>query len=203
MSLLDALKRKEENDIPDVSDMIKQGLSQQDIIDRLKQQGYSNTAIRTALVNATVNQNQAKQEQIMNQQVQQTIPQADIQNPPSQQGKLSEEMVDTIQGILEQIIEEKWKGATADIELLKNEVKRTSDSTHMLSEQIDKINQRIDEVQNIILGKTNEYNKALTDVNVELEAFNKIINKLVPAFSDSIKELRDLIEDFKSSQGKQ
>lgn len=206
MSLLDSLKKKSPEEIPDISDMVKQGMSQQDIIDNLKQQGYSNTAIRIALVNASKNQDAPKQN-INTQTSQQTstaqqIPQISPQEQP-QQGKLSEETIDTIQAILEQIIEEKWKAATADIELLKNETKRAMDSTHMLSEQIDKLNQRIDDIQNTMIGKTNEYNKALTDVNIELEAFNKIIDKLIPAFSDSIKELRDLIEQFKSYQNKQ
>ena len=55
-----------------------------------------------------------------------------------------------------------------------------------------------------MVGKTEEYNKTLSDVNIELQAFEKVIDRLVPTISDSIKELRDLIEGLKSSsQNKQ
>ena len=197
MSLLDALKRKDEGNVPDVSDMLKKGMSEQDIIDNLRQQGYDNTTIRMALMNAS--QAQQANQPPPPPQVQEVNQPIQIQNP--QQPKISEETLDAIQGILEQIIEEKWKTATADIETLKNENKRNSDMQRTLSEQIERMNQRIDELQNVMVGKTEEYNKALNDVNIELDAFNKVVDKLVPAFSDSIKELRDLIEEFKKVQG--
>ncbi len=197
MSLLDALKRKDEGNVPDVSDMLKKGMSEQDIIDNLRQQGYDNTTIRMALMNAS--QAQQANQPPPPPQVQEVNQPIQIQNP--QQPKISEETLDAIQGILEQIIEEKWKTATADIETLKNENKRNSDMQRTLSEQIERMNQRIDELQNVMVGKTEEYNKALNDVNIELDAFNKVVDKLVPAFSDSIKELRDLIEEFKKAQG--
>ncbi|MDP8012710.1 MAG: hypothetical protein RAK22_01245 [Nanoarchaeota archaeon] len=197
MSLLDALKRKDEGSVPDVSDMLKKGMSEQDIIDNLRQQGYDNTTIRMALMNAS--QAQQANQSPPPPQMQEVNQPAQSQNP--QQPKISEDTLDAIQGILEQIIEEKWKTATADIETLKNENKRNSDMQRILSEQIERMNQRIDELQNVMVGKTEEYNKALNDVNIELDAFNKVVDKLVPAFSDSIKELRDLIEEFKKAQG--
>ena len=51
-----------------------------------------------------------------------------------------------------------------------------------------------------MLGKTEEYNKTISDVNVELKAFEKVIDRLVPTISDSIKELRDLIDGLKKQQ---
>ena len=59
---------------------------------------------------------------------------------------------------------------------------------------------RIDGIQNVMLGKTEEYNKTLSDVNVELQAFEKVIDRLIPTISDSIKELRDLIDDLKKAK---
>ena len=58
----------------------------------------------------------------------------------------------------------------------------------------------IDSIQNTMVGKTEEYNKTISDVNVELQAFEKVIDRLIPAISDSIKELRDLIDDLKTQK---
>ncbi|MCW1294689.1 MAG: hypothetical protein QXP07_02465, partial [Candidatus Parvarchaeum sp.] len=52
MNLMNAFKKKDENDVPDVSSMINSGMSQQDIIDSLRQQGYDSTTIKNALINA-------------------------------------------------------------------------------------------------------------------------------------------------------
>ena len=49
MNLMNAFKKKDENDVPDVSSMINSGMSQQDIIDSLRQQGYDISIIGVAL----------------------------------------------------------------------------------------------------------------------------------------------------------
>ncbi len=205
MSLLDAFKKKGETNVPDISGMVSAGMSDQDIIDSLKQQGYDNSVIRQALMAKSAPQQQTQQQSTT--QVAQQVPQQQIeestQQPAKQdqpKGAINEETLDTIQAILEQIIEEKWKTSSSEMEFLKNNLKRVDDFSHSVLEQLDKLSQRVDAIQNVMIGKTEEYNKALMDVNVELEAFNKVIDKLVPAMSDSIKELRDLISDFKSQK---
>ncbi|MGC8681904.1 MAG: hypothetical protein ACP5RE_02270 [Candidatus Acidifodinimicrobium sp.] len=206
MSLLDAFKKKGETNVPDISGMVSAGMSDQDIIDSLKQQGYDNSVIRQALMAKSAPQQQTQQQSTT--QVAQQAPQQQIEESTQQQsakqdqpkGAINEETLDTIQAILEQIIEEKWKTSSSEIEFLKNNLKRVDDFSHSVLEQLDKLSQRVDAIQNVMIGKTEEYNKALMDVNVELEAFNKVIDKLVPAMSDSIKELRDLISDFKSQK---
>jgi len=205
MSLLDAFKKKGETNVPDISGMVSAGMSDQDIIDSLKQQGYDNSVIRQALMAKSAPQQQTQQQSTT--QVAQQVPQQQIeestQQPAKQdqpKGAINEETLDTIQAILEQIIEEKWKASSSEMEFLKNNLKRVDDFSHSVLEQLDKLSQRVDAIQNVMIGKTEEYNKALMDVNVELEAFNKVIDKLVPAMSDSIKELRDLISDFKSQK---
>ena len=216
MSLLDAFKRKEPGDVPDVSDMLKSGMSEQDVIDNLRQQGYDSSAIKDALIKATTGQD-SQAPSFQPTQAQMSMPQSFSQadsEPPrplssvnstqtqqsGSQGGLSEQALDTIQQVLEQIIEEKWQSASSDMTSLKNSVKSNDNNVAALEDKIDKLNQRIDSMQNVMLGKTEEYNKALSDVNVELQAFEKVIDRLVPTISDSIKELRDLIDDLKKTK---
>jgi prefoldin subunit 5 len=75
-----------------------------------------------------------------------------------------------------------------------------TNSIETIKDNIEKLNQRIDSIQNTMVGKTEEYNKTISDVNVELQAFEKVIDRLIPAISDSIKELRDLVDDLKTSK---
>ncbi|MCL5101478.1 MAG: hypothetical protein M1348_02625 [Candidatus Parvarchaeota archaeon] len=204
MSLLDAFKKKEDGEVPDVTEMVQSGMSEQDIIDNLRQQGYDSTAIKNALVNATLaagspqnNPPQQKQPVTMPQsfgsfQQQDSTPAqiaSSIQAPQSsmstartdsKKGGLSDQALDTIQQVLEQIIEEKWQSAAADITALKNGMKSSNADVGNIDDRVSKLNQRIDNLQNVMLGKTEEYNKTLADVNVELQAFEKVNRQAHP-----------------------
>ncbi len=226
MSLLDAFKKKDEDDVPDVSSMVKSGMTEQDIIDNLRQQGYDSTAIKNALINGSMNNDQgtqspnhgqqrSAQQQTTNfnsfQKVDSAAAPQPVQMPQvqpvqlnrqesSKQSGLSEQALDTIQQVLEQIIEEKWESSSSDLNSVKTVLKSTSGNLDALRDQMNKLGQRIDGIQNVMLGKTEEYNKTLSDVNVELQAFEKVIDRLIPTISDSIKELRDLIDDLKKAK---
>ncbi|MCL4399078.1 hypothetical protein M1293_01005 [Candidatus Parvarchaeota archaeon] len=216
MSLIDAFRKKEPADVPDVSDMVKNGMSDQDIIESLRQQGYDSTAIKNALIKASINKDQDTEPPSgfkmpsydtmqMTEDVQDEPPAPKRpQQSQTAQTNISDKTLDAMQQVLEQIIQEKWESAAADMSAIKNEVKANALSTQSLEEKVNSLNERIDRIQNTMVGKTEEYNKTLSDVNIELQAFEKVIDRLVPTISDSIKELRDLIEGLKSSsQNKQ
>ena len=207
MNLVNAFKKKDENDVPDVSSMLSNGMSQQDIIDNLRQQGYDSTTIKNALVNAIRNNASNKQAQ---QPAAQEIPIQRVQTnqqPAVQESRqpydgnaMSNQNLESIQQILEQIINEKWKSSSSELNSLRSSVNINTNSVENIKDNLEKLNQRIDSIQNTMVGKTEEYNKTISDVNVELQAFKKVIDRLIPAISDSIKELRDLVDDLKTQK---
>ncbi|MCL5009927.1 MAG: hypothetical protein M1433_03055 [Candidatus Parvarchaeota archaeon] len=216
MSLLDAFKKKEPGEVPDVTDMVKNGMSDQDIIENLRQQGYDSTAIKNALINASSITSSTPQVTTQQSNVSSMSPQVNSDIPQQQQTQfstgsnfkmdqsksqsMSNQTLDTIQQVLEQIIEEKWSSAASDFNSVKNTVKSNSADIKTVNDKIARLDQRIDSIQNTMLGKTEEYNKTISDVNVELQAFEKVIDRLVPTISDSIKELRDLVDELKSAK---
>lgn len=210
MNLMNAFKKKDENDVPDVSSMLNSGMSQQDIIDSLRQQGYDSTTIKNALVNA-LKSNSGKQNAQPPVQTMQEDPIQRIQNVQQQSvqesrqsyesgNTMSNQNLESIQQILEQIINEKWKSSASDLNSLRSSVNINTNSIETIKDDLEKLNQRIDSIQNTMVGKTEEYNKTISDVNIELQAFEKVIDRLIPAISDSIKELRDLIDDLKTQK---
>ena len=219
MSLLDAFKKKDTGNAPDISDMIKGGMSEQDVIDSLKQQGFDNATIKAALINSNVEKagdvghdlsREAQQNPIQPQMTaqQQVMAPAPIQYsqpqaaaPRFDQGKgLTSQAMDTIQGILEQVVEEKWQSSASDLDTLKSRSKASEDMLNGVGDRLDKLNQRIDLMQGAMAGKAEEFNKTLEDVNIELQAFEKVIDRLIPTITDSVKQLRDLIEDLKKNK---
>ncbi len=212
MNLMNAFKKKDD-DVPDVSAMLANGMSQQDIIDNLRQQGYDSTTIKNALITAIKNQGNRPNAPQQAQQVQQNEPETISQNiqqtpqfipQPRQESasnlQINNSNIENIQQILEQIIEEKWKASASELNSLRSSLNINSNSIETIKDQIEKLGQRIDSIQNTMIGKTEEYNRTVSDVNVELQAFEKVIDRLIPAISDSIKELRDLIDDFKTKK---
>ena len=205
MNLMNAFKKKDD-DVPDVSSMLSNGMNQQDIIDSLRQQGYDSTTIKEALVNAiknnSGNQNQQTNQQPQNiqrvQQIQQPVMQEQKPQYDNSQSSINNQNLESIQQILEQIINEKWKSSSSELNSLRSSLNINTNSIETIKDNIEKLNQRIDSIQNTMVGKTEEYNKTISDVNVELQAFEKVIDRLIPAISDSIKELRDLVDDLKA-----
>jgi uncharacterized protein YukE len=116
------------------------------------------------------------------------------------QNSINNQNLESIQQILEQIINEKWKNSASELNSLRSSLNINTNSIETIKDNIEKLNQRIDSIQNTMVGKTEEYNKTISDVNVELQAFEKVIDRLIPAISDSIKELRDLVDDLKTSK---
>lgn len=209
MNLMNAFKKKDE-DLPDVSGMLANGMSQQDIIDSLRQQGYDSTTIKNALVSAlknpaSKNTTQQSEQQPTQQSIERIqpitqIPHTSTQDMPGSQSSFNNSNIENIQQILEQIIDEKWKSSATELNSLRSSLNINSNAIENIKDQIERLNQRIDSIQNTMVGKTEEYNKTISDVNVELQAFEKVIDRLIPAISDSIKELRDLIDDLKNNK---
>ncbi|MCL4362108.1 hypothetical protein M1585_01345 [Candidatus Parvarchaeota archaeon] len=212
MNLMNAFKKKDENDVPDVSSMINSGMSQQDIIDSLRQQGYDSTTIKNALINALKSNSSkpAPQQPMQSMQEEPVQRIQSIQQPQVQENRqsyessntISNQNLESIQQILEQIINEKWKSSASDLNSLRSSVNINANSIENIKDNLEKLSQRIDSIQNTMVGKTEEYNKTISDVNVELQAFEKVIDRLIPSISDSIKELRDLIDDLKNKDSK-
>lgn len=206
MNLMNAFKKKED-DIPDISSMLSNGMSQQDIIDSLRQQGYDSTAIKEALINGLRSnngqqnqQNEAPAQPVQRIQPSQPVMQSSKPQYENTQNSINNQNLESIQQILEQIINEKWKNSASELNSLRSSLNINTNSIETIKDNIEKLNQRIDSIQNTMVGKTEEYNKTISDVNVELQAFEKVIDRLIPAISDSIKELRDLVDDLKTSK---
>ena len=55
--------------------------------------------------------------------------------------------------------------------------------------QLDDLNQKFSDTQNTMLGKVEEYNKSIGDVNVEIKAMGKVFQKLIPEFTENVNKL--------------
>jgi DNA-binding transcriptional MerR regulator len=199
--------------IQKVIDMKSQGLNTEKIISALVTEGYAMQQIRDALQQAEIKKNvsnpavnyaQAPTSEIAKPSVVPNDPIAQQQTPiqtkpkpmqasPQPMQRSSGINIDEIQRILEEIISEKWKESE---EVIRNMIEwKAVISTKMkeLETRISEFNVRVDSMNTSLGKKAEEFNQTMTDVDTEIKALDKALNKLIPALSDNISELKDIV----------
>jgi len=114
------------------------------------------------------------------------------QAPPPQ---LSSEQ---IQEVAESIIEEKWdelNSRIGNIPLWKDKI-----NTDLISikQELLRTQERFNQLQNILLGKINEYNQSITNVSSEMKALEQVMQKIIEPLTSNIKDLQKITEKLKS-----
>lgn len=100
-----------------------------------------------------------------------------------------EMVTEDIEKIAENIIDEKWQKISATINEVEAWKKDVENQINSLKSSIDKMDSKVADTQKAMLSKVNDYNKTLTDVNVELKAMSKVFDKVLPTFTDNVKKL--------------
>jgi hypothetical protein len=116
--------------------------------------------------------------------------------PPAPQAKLSTE---DIQEIAEAIISEKWEKSEKEIDEIKRSQEDSSATISGMQERITNVEKKMDMVIQEVLGKVEEYGRGIADVGTELKAMQKVFGTVMPAFTENIKDLQDLVGEAKET----
>lgn len=179
---------------PPIDEMRAQGMSPRDIVRDLTARGYPSADI---LSRFQTPQNSPA-----------SYPQQQMPMPPAPSPSFSrfsspaKPSTDEIQEIAEKIVEEKWKGAEKEIDTIKKWRDETETNLSNLSDRMTKLEMKMDSVEQAILGKVDEYGRAISDVGTELKAMQRVFSTTMPAFTENIKELQGLVEETKEKRRK-
>lgn len=105
--------------------------------------------------------------------------------------------VEEMERILEEIVDERWKdvsGKFIELETAKVKMETRLDE---LSKRVTELTGRLDEVSNVVMSRVDEYKKTMEDVDVEIKALEKVMQKLVPSMAEQVKELKDVVGNIK------
>ena len=187
--------------IQKVLDYRQQGLSIEKIIQSLIGEGYSMQVIRDALQQAEIKKSVATNvpeqgQEAPEQRAQAPIaPQKPATPPPApqptpirQQPRQSGINIDEIQRILEEIISEKWAENEEVIRKIIEWKGSISTKIKDIETRMAEFNIRVDNMNSMLGKKADEFNNTMTDVETEIKALDKALNKLIPALSDNISE---------------
>lgn len=188
--------------------MRRQGLTNNQIIQALQNEGHSTTDIFDAMNQADLkggvempSQQQPSgppfgpmPEQMMSPPGASFGPEGIQPFPaPETSGGVSER----IEEIAEAIIDEKWNEIVKSINKIADWKESTEARIIRLEQQIEDLKNSFDQLHKGILGKIGEYDKNLTNISVEIDAMDKVFQKVLPIMTENVKELSRITEDMK------
>jgi len=186
--------------IQKVVDMRSQGFSNEKIIEALLAEKFTYQQIRDAVQQADIKKNisnpgasEKMENSSSSKESTPSNPQPAMPRPQPMAQRQSMINVDEIQRILEEIISEKWRESE---DVIRSMIEwKASVSTKMkdLDTRISEFNVRLDSMNSVLGKKAEEFNQTMIEVDTEVKALDKALNKLVPALSDNISELKDMI----------
>ena len=127
---------------------------------------------------------------------QETAPLMDFSN---QQSNNSAPQMDSdrIHQIVEAIVSEKFDDMMSGVGNLSVWKEKINNDVIAIKQEILRINERFDNLQNAILGRIKDYDQGMQGVHTEMKALEKVFEKIIEPLTTNIKELDRLVKEMK------
>lgn len=175
-----------------------QGLSNNQIVQQLQQQGLSAHAVFEALNMAD-----------MKQSFGQPMPPPNMPPPSNPMGMAPQSMLQPpssgpqsnqeVEELIEAVIEEKWKELKRSVDKVVVWKDRTDEKLARLEQQVEDIRKEFDKLHQAVVGKIGDYDKNILEVGTQLQAMEKVFSKVLPAFTENVQELTRITEKMKGN----
>ncbi len=192
MAVFDFLKKEEAAPAPQASpiefalSLKRQGLTNNQIIQTLQRQGYSQQQIYDAMTEAEARESV------------QLPPGQIVQPPPEQAEKSHDDRY--FEQLAEKIVEDKWR----EMDALRKEDQKWKDATE---DRIAKLEQGLTDLKNdvanlhkSIVSKVSDYDQNLMSVGTEIKAMEKVFQQILPTLSQNVEELSKITKDIKKKK---
>jgi len=127
--------------------------------------------------------------------------QMQIQNQPDfGQGNfaIDERFEQYINSTINEILKDKLNEINDELSQIKVWKEKVEYLINRMQDQIDKLDNKITEINNLAIRKLEEYDKGMRETTTEIQALHRLIRTMIPAISESTKELRETVEELKS-----
>lgn len=183
--------------------MRKQGLTDNQIIQSLQQEGFSSQDVLNALEFADHNPPQHGSTAPVPPPINpmQNNPPPMFQNKPMQPqpNQVPVQKDEDMEELIEAVIEEKWQSIEKDIDRLLDWKSSVDERMNVLQHQVKDIKKNFDELHSAIIGKVGDYDKNILEVGSQLKAMEQVFSKVLPTFTDNVAELSRITDKIKKS----
>ena len=100
---------------------------------------------------------------------------------------------------IEAIIDEKWVELEDDIQKVVEWKNRSEQRLAQLQKEMDDLKDRFDKLHTALIGKIESYDKNILEVGAEIRAMEKVFSKVLPVFTDNVKQLDEIADKMKRS----
>lgn len=102
-----------------------------------------------------------------------------------------------IQEIAEAIVNEKWQELLSSVGNIAVWKEKVDTNIISIKQEIVRINERFDNLQNAILGKIRDYDNDMKNVSTEMKALEKVFEKIIEPLTSNVKELNRITKELK------
>lgn len=102
-----------------------------------------------------------------------------------------------IHEIAEAIINEKWQELLSSVGNIAVWKERVDTNIISIKQEIVRINERFDNLQNAVLGKVKEYDIDMKNVHTEMKALEKVFERIIEPLTSNVKELGKITKELK------
>ncbi len=102
-----------------------------------------------------------------------------------------------MQEIAEAIINEKWQELLSSVGNIAVWKEKVDTNIISIKQEIVRINERFDNLQNAVLGKIKEYDGDMKNVTTEMKALEKVFEKIIEPLTSNVKELNRITKEMK------
>ena len=129
---------------------------------------------------------------------------APMPSPPVQADISQENLYERIEQITESLIDEKWDDFVTEMKKVIAWKESTEKTISSMQTTIEKMKEDFNLLHQGVLGKINQYDDQIKEVDSELKAVGKVFKDVIPVFTNSVKDLHQISQDLKGGKdGKQ
>lgn len=123
------------------------------------------------------------------------------QNWPQQQFNYQQPSLgsttEDIEEITESVIEEKWQRMMNEFGDMLAWKEKTSNDLDAIKQELMRVENRFENLQNSVVGKVKEYGQGVSDVSIEIKALGKLLSNIITPLTSNVKELERIIKGMK------
>lgn len=182
--------------IDTILQMKQQGFDDNQIYQSLIQAGYKPEDVMTGFSQAQLKENITGQgmPQDFNQPVNSMSPNfASVASPDDYMAGSRRQMEE----VVEAVVEEKWSDLIKNVDKIIQWKDKVDGKFTELETEFKNLKEGFDKLHTNILSKVGEYDTSIKDVGAEINALEKVFQKLLPSFTQNVSDLSRIVKDMK------
>jgi hypothetical protein len=181
-----------------VLEMKKQGFNNEQVVQALQRDGFNMQQINEAMNQAEIKKGISPVPLHEGDSMPEN-PMSGLPQQPNNMNEMGSDILQKIEETAESIIDEKWTEFVENMKRVVDWKEKTEETIIKMQEKIEGIKGEFDKLHTGVLEKVGEYDKHITDVGTDIQALERVFQKILPGFLENVNELGRITEKLKKT----